>query len=126
MRRPEIARLVAENLCFFNGARYTLLAWVLMPNHVHVLVKPLAAYALGAIVKSWKQYTSRRAKPMLAWKEGRFWQIESYDHWARDAGEKERIAHYIHWNPVKAGLCKTPEEWPWGSAHIITQGRGIA
>jgi type I restriction enzyme R subunit/putative DNA methylase len=117
LRRPEIARLFVGALHFFEGARYELFAWVVMPNHVHVMTKPLAAHPLGAIVKSWKQYTARRARPLPpGWRGKHFWQIESYDHWVRDAAEKERIKRYIHGNPVKAGLCAKPEDWPWSSA----------
>jgi type I restriction enzyme R subunit/putative DNA methylase len=116
LRRPEIARLVVDALYFFEGVRHQLSAWVVMPNHVHVMTKPLAAHPLGTIVKSWKQYTARRAKPLLGWRAERFWQIESYDHWVRDAREGARIKRYIHRNPVKAGLCAKPEDWPWSSA----------
>ena len=45
-----------------------------------------------------------------------FWQDESYDHWVRTRNEVEKIVRYIEWNPVKAGLAKTPEDWPWSGA----------
>jgi REP element-mobilizing transposase RayT len=113
LRRPEIGKLVEDAMRFFHGTRYELLAWVVMPNHVHALLKPLGDFALGEIVKSWKQFTAHRAKPLLGWTKTQLWQIESYDHWVRDAEEKGRIIRYIRRNPVKAGLCVAPEDWPW-------------
>jgi REP element-mobilizing transposase RayT len=67
-------------------------------------------------VKSWKQYTSLRAKRILGLNEKHFWQLEVFDHWIRDAAEHARIAGYIKRNPVIANLCSKPEEWPWSSA----------
>jgi type I restriction enzyme R subunit/putative DNA methylase len=118
LQRSEAAGIVADVLRFFDATRYELYEWVVMPNHVHALLKPLNDFDLGGIVKSWKQFTARRLKPLLGWTEKHFWQIESYDHWVRDADEKERIRNYIRRNPVKAGLCATPEEWPWSSAFV--------
>jgi len=116
LRKPFAAEMVVGAMRFFHGARYELFNWVVMPNHVHALVKPLGSFELGAIVKSWKQYTSRRLKPLLAWEGRAFWQIESYDRWVRHAEERARTVRYIHNNPVKAGLCAAPEDWPWSSA----------
>jgi REP element-mobilizing transposase RayT len=90
--------------------------WVVMPNHVHVLFWPMPNQVVGAIVKSWKQFTSLRARKILGLAEGRFWQPEAFDHWVRDDEERARIARYIRNNPVVARLCVKPEEWPWSSA----------
>ena len=90
LRRPEIVRLVSGALRFFDGVRYRLDDWVVMPNHVHVIVCPLPNHLLGEIVKSWKQFTSRRAKAILGLGAEPFWQPESYDHWIRDDAEMER------------------------------------
>jgi REP element-mobilizing transposase RayT len=88
-----------------------------MPNHVHVLFWPMPNYVVGEIVKSWKQFTSLRAKPMLDLPEGRFWQPEPFDHWVRNDEERARIARYIRSNPVTARLCARPEDWRWSSAY---------
>ncbi len=72
LRRPEIAALVAGALEFFHEERYVLREWVVMPNHVHVLFWPVPNYLVGDIVKSWKQFTSMRAKRILGLPEGRF------------------------------------------------------
>jgi REP element-mobilizing transposase RayT len=116
LRRPKVADLVAGALRFFHGQRYLLREWVVMPNHVHVLFWPMPNHVVSAIVKSWKQFTSTRAKPLLGLTEGRFWQPESYDHWVRDAEERARIAGYIRKNPVTARLCTQPDDWRWSSA----------
>jgi hypothetical protein len=73
-------------------------------------------YLLSNILKSWKQFTSRRAKKILGMGEEPFWQPESYDHWIRNDDEKVRISSYIRNNPVIAGLCTRPENWCWSSA----------
>ena len=116
LRRADIADLVGGALRFFDEQRYVLDDWVIMPNHVHAVVWPMPGFLLGEILKSWKQFTSRRAKEILGLGEEPFWQRESFDHWIRSDEEKSRIRAYIRRNPVTAGLCKTPEEWRWGSA----------
>ena len=116
LRRPEIADLVAGALKFFHGQRYLLREWVVMPNHVHVMVWPMPNHLLGGVVKSWKQFTSLRAKRMLGLATRRFWQPEPYDHWIRDDEERARIARYIRDNPAKACLCAQAEDWRWSSA----------
>ncbi|MBK9140781.1 MAG: transposase [Verrucomicrobia bacterium] len=116
LRRPEIADLIAGALKFFHEQRYLLREWVVMPNHVHVLFWPMPNHLVGQIVKSWKQFTSLRAKRMLGLPEGRFWQPEPFDHWVRDDAERARIARYIRNNPVTARLCERAEDWRWSSA----------
>jgi REP element-mobilizing transposase RayT len=84
-----------------------------MPNHVHLLVtskKPLATW-----LRSLKGYTAHRALERLN-RQGAFWQSESYDHLVRNDDEFLRILSYIEWNPVKAGLVSSPEQFQWSSA----------
>jgi REP element-mobilizing transposase RayT len=119
LRQPGIADLVAGALQFFHDQRYVLREWVVMPNHVHVLFWPMPNHLVGEIVKSWKQFTSLRAKRMLGLTEHRFWQPEAYDHWVRDDEQRARIARYIRGNPVAAGLCACPEDWQWSSASRV-------
>jgi REP element-mobilizing transposase RayT len=76
-----------------------------MPNHL-----------LSDIVKSWKGFTAREANKILNRVGQTFWQPESFDHWIRDDEEKARICRYVTNNPVKAGLCRAPDEWRWSSA----------
>ena len=114
--RPEVAELVANSLLWFEGQRYLLSHWVIMPNHVHAVVWPMPNHLLSHILRSWKQYTSVRAKRIVAMGEEHLWQRESFDHWIRDDAEKARICRYIEFNPVSARLCTRPEDWPWSSA----------
>jgi REP element-mobilizing transposase RayT len=116
LRRPEIAELVAGALRHFHNKRYVLHEWVVMPNHVHAIVWPMPTHVLSEILKSWKQFTSRRANRILGLNDEAFWQPETYDHWIRTEDEKARIHRYIRRNPVIAGLCEAPENWPWSSA----------
>jgi REP element-mobilizing transposase RayT len=116
LRRPDLADLVADAMRHFHGSRYLLHDWVVMPNHAHAIVWPMPNHLLSDILKSWKQFTSRRAKTILALGEEPFWQAESHDHWIRNDLEKARIARYIRNNPVIAGLCARPEDWRWSSA----------
>jgi REP element-mobilizing transposase RayT len=116
LRRPQIADLMVQTMRHFDQTRYELREWVVMPNHVHAVLHPLPNHLLGDILKSWKQFTSRRANPILGLEGQRFWQPESYDHWIRDLDEGARIRRYIHHNPVKAHLCANPGDWRWSSA----------
>ncbi len=93
---------------------YELQAWVVMPNHVHLLILPRVA--LPKITQWIKGRTAREANLLLGRTGEPFWQEESYDHWVRTKQELGRIATYIEANPVAAGLAATPEDWPWSSA----------
>lgn len=116
LAQAEVAVTVVD--AFRKGAEelrsYALFAHVIMPNHVHVLMQPNATVA--KIMRGIKGATARRANACLGRTGERFWQDESYDHWVRDEVEFGRIHEYIEWNPVKSGLAKKPEDWPWSSA----------
>ena len=114
--RPEIAEIVAKPFRFFDSERYRLDAWVVMPNHVHAVVWPMASHTLSEILHSWKSYTSKEANKLLRRAGETFWQTESFDHWVRDDAEQARLVAYVQTNPVKAGFCKRPEDWKWSSA----------
>ena len=116
LRRPDIADMIAEALRHFHGHHYLLNDWVVMPNHVHLVLWPMPNFTLSEILKSRKRHTARQANLILGKPGHPFWQRESYDHWIRDEAEKSRIRRYIRMNPVKAGLCQDPEEWRWSSA----------
>jgi type I restriction enzyme R subunit/putative DNA methylase len=116
LRRPAIADMIAGALRHFHGLHYQLDDWVVMPNHVHVVLWPLPNFTLSEILKSRKRYMARQANLMLGRTGETFWQRESYDHWIRNDEEKSRIRRYVRMNPVKAGLCMVPEAWKWSSA----------
>ena len=116
LQRPEIATLVRGALCHFNGDRYRLHGWVIMPNHVHVLVTPLGDHSLSGVVHSWKSYTAKQANKLLG-RSGPFWHADYFDRFMRDEGHFVTTLEYIHGNPVKAGLCRDPSAWEWTSYH---------
>jgi REP element-mobilizing transposase RayT len=93
---------------------YDLHAWVVMPNHGHVVWTP--KIAMPKILHWLKGVTAKRAMGMWGLTGGPFWQDESYDHWVRSLEELQRVIRYVEWNPVKAGLAKSVEDWPWSSA----------
>jgi REP element-mobilizing transposase RayT len=119
LRQPQIAQTVADVLRFHAGQRFDLLAWVLMPNHVHAVVRPTAGFSLSQVLHSWKGYSAKEANRLLH-REGDFWQGESYDHLIRDDEDLHRCCHYTTMNPVNARLCARPEDWPWSSAFRAT------
>jgi putative transposase len=113
--RPEIAAVVTRSIQRgVSLGHYELRAWVVMANHVHVLLLPLIAPS--RLLQSLKGCTAREANLILGLTGRKFWQAESYDHWIRDDSELERVAAYIENNPVKAGLVDSADKYPWSSA----------
>ena len=115
LRYPLIAELVRSALLFFDGDRYRLLEWCVMPNHVHVLVLPVNGHALASIVHSWKSWTGHASKK-LTHSAKSFWMIEYHDRFIRDERHLKTAREYIRLNPVAAGLVPNAEEWLWSSA----------
>jgi REP element-mobilizing transposase RayT len=109
--------VLEEAFLAFDGVRYRLYAWTVMPNHVHVLFEPFAGHTLGAIVGSWKRFTARKANHHLG-RSGAFWQDDYWDRFIRDDAHYTAAITYIDQNPVKAGLVETPEAWRRGSARF--------
>ncbi len=116
LAQPEIASLVVKALQRGEELRrFVLRSWVVMPNHVHVLLEP--AGSIRAITKGIKGVTAREANALLGRVGKPFWQDESFDRWIRNAAEFERVHLYVVGNPVKAGLAQRPQEWRWSSAY---------
>ncbi|HEY1718265.1 MAG TPA: DNA polymerase III subunit alpha [Verrucomicrobiae bacterium] len=105
LRNPEISGLVENALRHFDGQRYLLGSYVVMPNHVHVLVRPVMEHKISDILHSWKSFTANEANKILR-RSGPFWQDESFDHIVRDEHQLERFQHYIQENPAKAQSSK--------------------
>ncbi len=117
LRQPEIASLVQDALLHFDGERYRLLAWCIMPNHVHVVIDVLLGYSLSDIVRSWKSFTARRANAQLG-RSGAFWHADYFDRYMRDEDHLARTVEYVEQNPVKAGLVGITVDWLWSSARF--------
>ncbi len=113
--KAEIAEIVEENLLHFADKKYKLHAWVIMPNHIHLLLTPMSGFTLSEIVHSCKSYTSTKANKLLN-RTGRFWFPEPFDRFIRDYEHFEKAFNYIERNPVKAGLCEKQSDWRFSSA----------
>jgi REP element-mobilizing transposase RayT len=134
LKDPGAARVVEDSILFGavgrafqpDGAsegrpgkadvRYELYAWCVMGNHVHVCLTPI--WDLERLLQGIKGYTAHQINGLQGARGRVLWQDESYDHWARDEEELARIIAYIENNPVAAGLCQRPEDWPWSSARL--------
>jgi REP element-mobilizing transposase RayT len=112
LRNPAIARVVANALKEFDGSRYRLFAWSVMPNHVHVLFQTIGKTSLADILHSWKSYSAKAANQILG-RNGEFWQREYHDHLIRNMTEFDRAVRYVMENPGKAGLKDWPWVWSW-------------
>ncbi|MGI8641552.1 MAG: REP-associated tyrosine transposase [Pyrinomonadaceae bacterium] len=117
LKMEEIAAPVQKSLLHFDTARYNLIAWVIMPNHIHFLLKPIEPHTLSGIMHSIKSYTALTANRFLQ-RSGRFWQEDYFDRYIRNYEHYEKTITYIKNNPVKAGLCETPGDWKFSSAYF--------
>ncbi|MEZ6068206.1 MAG: hypothetical protein R3B90_21400 [Planctomycetaceae bacterium] len=127
LEHSSAADIVVESLKHFAGQRYDLIAWVVMPSHLHWVFRPRDEWvaSLGDAVNqrpprqriqfTLNTHTALECNRLLG-RSGRFWQWESYDHCVTDEDELERIVAYVHANPVTAGLVERPESYRWSSA----------
>ncbi len=105
LRKPEAAAIVAESLDHFDQQRYVIDSYVVMPNHVHVLFKPLGEHSLVDILHSWKSFTANVLNRKMN-REGALWMHESFDTIVRDTEHLRACRDYIAQNPRKAQLRK--------------------
>jgi type I restriction enzyme R subunit/putative DNA methylase len=145
LRDPRIARIAEDALLHFHNIRHELLAWCVMPNHVHVLVD-VRMTPLWKIIQNWKVRSAREAGKLLrlerraparrvagasmnapSWCSAlrTFWQREYWDTFMRDEGQERKAVRYIENNSVKAGMCRTPEDWPFSSARFRDEYREL-
>jgi REP element-mobilizing transposase RayT len=124
LRHSELSRIVADNLLHLDGAEYFLAAFVVMPNHVHVLVQLSQEDQLERQCKAWKHYSATKINRALG-NNGRFWQRESFDHLVRSPEQFEYLLGYIARNPAAAKLrageyqhYQRPEQVP----HAVRNG----
>jgi REP element-mobilizing transposase RayT len=111
----RIAKLTEDALQYFDGVRYRLLAWCVMPNHVHSLIEMVKGFSLGGILHSWKSYTAKKANRILG-RNGQFWDEDYYDRYIRDDDHLRIATEYIEQNPVKARLVTNATQWKYSSA----------
>jgi REP element-mobilizing transposase RayT len=113
---PEIARIVIDALRFSDGRRYWLYDYTVMPDHVHVILKPIVrdekAEYLWSILRDVKGWSARQINKLLG-RRGPLWRDESFDHIIRNRADYRESAEYILQNPAVAGLIEDPTEWPW-------------
>jgi len=108
LRRPEIASVVADAILHLHGKKWRMLAWVVMPNHVHLVFRLLPGHSLAGTLHSLKSFTSEKANAVLQ-RRGGFWQREYYDHLLRGEGSLDKAVRYVLTNPERAGL----KNWEW-------------
>ena len=116
LRRAEVAAAIEGSLLFRHELKYELRAWVIMPNHVHLLFL-VRDVPMWRLLEAWKGFTAKAANRILR-RKGRFWQEDYWDTYMRDAEHESRTRRYIENNPTKAGLVALAKEWSWSSARF--------
>lgn len=145
LRDALIAKLAEDALLFFHNERYELLAWCVMPNHVHVLVH-IWQTPLGKLVQSWKRHVATQAEAYLAERRSQTrrvsadvtdaparraalqtlrWEREYWDTFMRDEAQEKTAVRYLETNPVKAKLCRSVEDWKFSSARFRDEYRRL-
>ena len=116
MRDDRVAQIVKDALFYYDGNKYKIIAWCIMPNHVHTLIEVFNGISLSEIIHSWKSYSANQINKLLN-RTGQVWMMEYFDRYIRDYEHFDKVVNYIHHNPVKAGLVKSPSEYRWSSAY---------
>lgn len=115
LKDPRVAKIVEDTFLFFEGQRYEMIAWVIMPNHAHVCFRQYPGVSLPDILQSWKGFSGRECNRILQ-RDGQFWEREYFDRAVRSERQLRNVINYIHGNPVKAGLVQEVGQWRWSSA----------
>ena len=140
LKQPALAEKVKEVIHFYDGNTYDLIAYTIMPNHVHMVFTPIEENVgrdlsrqqngvdmnvdlqmpiVTDILRRLKGATSRECNKILN-RSGAFWQHESYDHVVRDEDELSRIIEYVLNNPVKARLVDKWNDWKWSYCKFVS------
>ncbi|MEW6302989.1 MAG: transposase [Verrucomicrobiota bacterium] len=114
LSQPRVASVVEDSLLFRHEVQYELRAWVVMPNHVHMLFR-VQDVPMSELIDAWKGFTAKEANKLLG-RKGPFWQEGYWDTYMRDDEHEARTRRYIENNPTKAKLIRSPKEWPRSSA----------
>lgn len=115
LKQTAIAEIVEGALLHGDQQNYRLLAWCIMPNHVHVLVEAIEGHSLSRMVQAWKSFTAKSINKRLG-RNGTLWMADYFDRYIRDDRHLAAVMAYIHNNPVKAGLVADAKDWPYSSA----------
>ncbi|HLX62985.1 MAG TPA: transposase [Planctomycetota bacterium] len=111
----SVAETVENTLLYFNEKRYVLLAWCVMPNHVHTMIETKDGFPLADVIHSWKSFSAKESNRILS-RTGEFWMRDYFDRIVRNEFHYQNALNYIEENPVKAGLVASREEWRRSSA----------
>jgi REP element-mobilizing transposase RayT len=111
-----VAAIVESSLLFRHEVQYELRAWVIMPNHIHVLLR-VQSVPMSRLVEAWKSYTAKEANKVLC-RNGQFWQEDYWDTFIRDDEHELKTRRYIENNPTKAKLVAFRKDWGWSSARF--------
>ncbi|MCB1229911.1 MAG: transposase [Verrucomicrobiae bacterium] len=103
LRNPSLRKILTDALAHFDQDRYELDTFVVMPNHVHMLVKPNHPWRLGQLLHSWKSFSANQINRIQG-RKGTLWMDERFDHLVRSVEQLERFRKYIAENPMAAGL----------------------
>lgn len=117
LKEERVAKIASDALLFHAEKKYKLIAWVVMPSHIHSLAVPSENIELAEITHSIKSYTAKEANKILN-RTGKFWQRESFDRYIRNHEHLIKTIDYIENNPVKAGLCENYTDWKFSSAFV--------
>jgi putative transposase len=118
---PVFADIMQNALRFFDGDRYDLQAWCIMPNHVHVVLVTDHDVLLGEIVRSWKRFVTRQIN-IARGRAGDVFAKDYFDRFIRNLQQAETAIHYVEANPVRAGLFQQASDYPWSSAYFRARG----
>lgn len=113
---PQIAEIFVNKLSAMRDTKFRLKAWIIMPNHIHLLITPCAGKSVPRIMQSIKGATARDANIFLK-RTGAFWMRDYFDRFIRDYEHFIKAFNYIENNPVKAGLCTKKSDWKYSSAY---------
>lgn len=117
LRGEACGEIVESTLLHADNERYRLIAWCVMPNHVHALIEQAEGHPLGDVIQSWKSATAHKINGILG-REGRLWRREYFDRFMRDDDHLSSTIEYIEENPVRAKLVASAPEWRFSSARL--------
>lgn len=110
LKKSNVAQIVLDAWMHWHKQKYNLIAYTIMPNHVHLIIDHFSQSSLGTLVHSWKSFTAKEINKRLQC-SGPVWSKDYWDRYIRDETHYNNAVQYILENPVKAGLTSSPEAW---------------